>query len=246
MAAQVFAEGQSIFRPPLFDGEDYQYWKTRMEFFLQGYNYQIWSIIEDGDLQISKPKEEWTAEDKNNLSLNSKTKSFMCCALTKQEFNRISACKTAKDMWKTLRLTYEGTDKVKETRIDILVTKYEKFQMEQGESISQMYNDFTEIINGLTELGKKYSQGDMVRKILRSLPKQWTPKVTAIEEANDLSTMTLEKLIGSLMAHEINMKRLEENTSKGRSINAFKAEERTSDENTTSDSSDVDSEEEII
>ncbi|MQL76298.1 hypothetical protein Taro_008682 [Colocasia esculenta] len=157
MAAQGFAEGQSIFWPPLLDGEDYQYWKTRMEFFLQGYDYRIWSIIEDGDLQISKPKEEWTIEDKNKLSLNNKVKSFMCCALTKQEFNRVSSCKTTKNMWETIKLTYEGTNKVKETRIDILVTQYEKFQMEPGESISQMYNDFIEIINGLTGLGKKFN-----------------------------------------------------------------------------------------
>ncbi|MQM04126.1 hypothetical protein Taro_036922 [Colocasia esculenta] len=43
-------------------------------------------------------------------------------------------------MWDKLKLTYEGTDKVKETRINILVTQYEKFPMEAGESISQMAN----------------------------------------------------------------------------------------------------------
>ncbi|MQL83791.1 hypothetical protein Taro_016282 [Colocasia esculenta] len=238
MAVQGFTECQSIFQPPLFDGEDYQYCKTMMEFFLQGYAYQIWSIIEDGDLQIFKPKEEWTTEEKKKISLNSKAKSFMCCALIKQEFNRISTCKTVKDMWEMLRLTYEGTVKVKETRIDIMVTQYEKFKMKQGEFISQMYNEFTEIINGLASLGKKYSQGDMVRKILRSLSKQWIPKVTAIEEANDLSTMTLEKLIGSLMAHKINMERLGESSFRRRPNNTFKAEESTSDEATVSECSD--------
>ncbi|MQL93253.1 hypothetical protein Taro_025902, partial [Colocasia esculenta] len=34
------------------------------------------------------------------------------------------------EMWEKLRITYEGTDKVKETRIDILVTHYERFQMQ--------------------------------------------------------------------------------------------------------------------
>ncbi|MQL96266.1 hypothetical protein Taro_028940 [Colocasia esculenta] len=83
---------------------------------------KLWSIIEDGDLLISKPKEEWTDEDIKKISLNNKAKSFMCCALTRQEFNRISACKSVKEMWDKLKLTYEGKDKVKETRIDILVT----------------------------------------------------------------------------------------------------------------------------
>ncbi|MQL88684.1 hypothetical protein Taro_021254 [Colocasia esculenta] len=100
-----------------------------MEFFLQGYDYKLWIIIEDGDLQTSKPKEEWTDEDKKKISLNIKSKSFMSCALSRQEFNIIYACKSAKEMWDKLKFTYEGTDKVKETRIDILVTQYEKFQM---------------------------------------------------------------------------------------------------------------------
>ncbi|MQL94714.1 hypothetical protein Taro_027378 [Colocasia esculenta] len=139
-------------------------------------------------------------DDKKKISLNCKAKSILCFALSKKEFNRISACKSAMEMWKKLRITYEGTDKVKETRIDILM-------------------------------------GDMVGKILRSLPASWTPKVTAIEEANDLKIMSLEKLIGSLMAHEINMERLGESFRKKKNSNALKAEEDTSEEDSYSQES---------
>ncbi|MQM15820.1 hypothetical protein Taro_048772 [Colocasia esculenta] len=162
MAAQGFVEGQSINRPPLFDGEDYNYWKTRMEFFLQGYDYQLWTIIEEGDLIVLKPREEWIDNDRKMLSHNSKAKNLICCALTRIEFNRISACKLAKEMWDKLKLTYEGTDKVKETRIDILGTQCEKFQMLTGETITQIYSRFTDITNGLAGLGKMYNTGDMV------------------------------------------------------------------------------------
>ncbi|MQL68791.1 hypothetical protein Taro_001033 [Colocasia esculenta] len=53
--------------------------------------------------------------------------------------------------------------------------------------------------------------------------------VTAIEEANDLKRMSLEKLIGSLMAHEINMERLGESSSRKKQSNALKAEEDSSE-----------------
>ncbi|MQL95840.1 hypothetical protein Taro_028510 [Colocasia esculenta] len=76
------------------------------------YFYQIWSIIEDGDLKITKPKKEWTDEERKNTSLNSKAKSILCCSSSKTEFNRISACKMAKEMWDKLKLTYEGTYKI--------------------------------------------------------------------------------------------------------------------------------------
>ncbi|GAV85633.1 LOW QUALITY PROTEIN: zf-CCHC domain-containing protein/UBN2 domain-containing protein, partial [Cephalotus follicularis] len=62
------------------------------------------------------------------------------------------------------------------------------------------------IINSLKNLGKSYPNQELVRKILRCLPKSWTPKVTAIEEANDLTTLPLEQLLGSLMTHETTMK----------------------------------------
>ncbi|MQL71655.1 hypothetical protein Taro_003975 [Colocasia esculenta] len=168
----------------------------------------------------------------------------MCCALSKKEFNCISACMSAMEMWEKLRITYEGTDKVKETRIDILVTQYERFQVQPRESITQMYSRFTDITNGLAGLGKTYEMGDMVRKILSSLPASWTPKVTVIEEANDLKIMSLEKLIGSLMAHEINMERLGESSSRRKQSNALKAEEDLSEESSDDNVSNEDSDDE--
>ncbi|KAL5540333.1 hypothetical protein UlMin_042895 [Ulmus minor] len=47
---------------------------------------------------------------------------------------------------------------------------------------------------------------EKVRKILRSLPKQWEAKVTAIQEAKNLSILPLDELVGSLMTHEMTMK----------------------------------------
>ncbi|MQL91501.1 hypothetical protein Taro_024119, partial [Colocasia esculenta] len=167
----------------------------------------------------------WTDDDKKKISLNFKAKSILYCALSKKEFNRISVCKSVMEIWEKLRITYEGIDKVKETMIDILVAQYEKFQMQPGESITQMYNRFIDITNGLAGLGKTYDMGDM------------TPKVTAIEEANDLKRMSLEKLIGSLMAHKINMERLGESSSRKKHNNALKAAEDTSGDESDGDKS---------
>jgi len=47
-----------------------------------------------------------------------------------------------------------------------------------------------------------------VSKILRSLPARWRPKVTAIEEAKDLNTLSVEDLFSSLKVHEISLNEL--------------------------------------
>ncbi|GAV69676.1 LOW QUALITY PROTEIN: zf-CCHC domain-containing protein/UBN2 domain-containing protein, partial [Cephalotus follicularis] len=75
----------------------------------------------------------------------------------------------------------------------------------------------------LKNLGKSYSNQELVRKILRCLPKNWTPKVTAIEEAKNLSTLSLEQLLGSLMTHETTMKNHENVEVKKKKSIAFKA-----------------------
>ncbi|MQL68080.1 hypothetical protein Taro_000348 [Colocasia esculenta] len=55
-------------------------------------------------------------------------------------------------------------------------------------------------------------------------------KVTAIEEAHDLTQLSFDKLIGSLMAHEINMKRFSESSSKIEMANALNVEDSSSSE----------------
>ena len=105
----------------------------------------------------------------------------------------------------------------------MLVHRYELFQMEQNESIFSMFTYFTDIINGLKCLGKTYSNSNLVRKVLRSLPRTWEPKVTTIQEAKDLNTYPLDELLGSLMTHELTMQQRSDEESKKKKTIALKA-----------------------
>ena len=94
--------------------------------------------------------------------------------------------------------------------------------MEVDESIPSMFTRFTNIINSLKSLEKSYINGELVRKILRSLPKGRQPKVTAIQETKDLNTLELDELMGSLMTHEITMRTHEDHDKKKKGF-AFKS-----------------------
>jgi len=54
-----------------------------------------------------------------------------------------------------------------------------------------MYSRFQTLVFGLQILKKSYVASDHVSKILRSLPARWRSKVTAIEEAKDLNTLSV-------------------------------------------------------
>ncbi|GAV77517.1 UBN2 domain-containing protein, partial [Cephalotus follicularis] len=130
------------------------------------------------------------------------------------EFNHVSSLDSAKEMWDRLMVTYEGTNQVKDTKINRLVHDYELFTMLGNENISSMYARFNDIINALKGLGCAYTNHELVSKILRCLPKSWEPKVTAIEEAKDLSTLSLQDLLGLLMTQELRMNEQTKNESK--------------------------------
>ena len=131
---------------------------------------------------------------------------ILYCALDPNEFNRISTCESAKEIWDRLDVTHEGTNQVKESKINILVHNYELFKIKSDESIIEMFTRFIDIINGLKSLIKLCPNNEQVRKILRSLPKSWEAKVTAIQEVKDLNTLPFEELLGSLMTYELTQK----------------------------------------
>ena len=87
-----------------------------------------------------------------------------------------------------------------------------------------MITRFTNIINGLEALGKTYKESKKVMKILRSLPSKWHTKVTAIQEAKDLTKLPMKELLGSLMTYEINLtKKQQEDKGKKKKSIALKA-----------------------
>ena len=158
------------------------------------------------------------------------------CALDKNEFNRVSTSTSAHQIWHTLEVTHEGTNKVKESKISILMHRFELFKMEEYETITDMITRFTDTTNTLIALGKVYTQVEMVRKVLRALTPEWEKKTTAIEEANNLSTLTLENLVGNLMAYEVQLQDRRENEQPKKKLLAFNA----SSDTDTSDDSDSD------
>ena len=87
------------------------------------------------------------------------------------EFNRISICTSTKEIWDNFEITHEGTNQVKESKINLLIHKYEIFKIEQHESISDIFSKFINIINALNGLGKTYSNYEHVCKVLRCLSK---------------------------------------------------------------------------
>ena len=104
-----------------------------------------------------------------------------------------------------METTYEGTNKVKHTKLHMLTTQFEELRMREDESFDSFYSKLNEMVIGKFNLGEKTKDLKVVQKILRSLPKSFRVKVIAIEECKDLDEIKVQELIGSLQTYKLSL-----------------------------------------
>ncbi|GKB34594.1 zf-CCHC domain-containing protein [Tanacetum coccineum] len=121
-------------------------------------------------------------------------------------------CKTTKETWDTLLITHQGNSQVKDNKIDLLVQQYEQFTISEEESIDNGFARFYTIITSLK----------------------------ALEESKELTSLSLDELIGNLKVYEVIIKEDSEMVKGKRELNrSLKAKKESSDEDSsTSDSED--------
>ncbi|GKA12546.1 hypothetical protein Tco_0692092 [Tanacetum coccineum] len=188
--------------------------------------------IRETKLDEVVPFENQTDDLKRRLAKNNEAKMVIYNALPRKEYERIFMCNTAKEIWKTLLITHQGNNQVKDNKIDLLVQQYEQFVISEDESIDSAFARFNTIITSLKALDEGYSSKNYVRKFLRALHPKWRAKVTAIEESKDLTSLSLDELIGNLKVHEMIIKKDSEivKAKVERKSLALKAKKESSDE----------------
>ena len=104
-----------------------------------------------------------------------------------------------------MEITYKGTKKVKDTKLQMLTTHSEKLKMSEDKSFDSFYGKLNEVVIGKFNLGEKTEDSKIMRKILRSLLESFRAKVTTIEESKDLDEIKVQELIGSLQTYELSL-----------------------------------------
>ncbi|GJV36170.1 retrovirus-related pol polyprotein from transposon TNT 1-94 [Tanacetum coccineum] len=148
MDSNKYLEGKSMERPPLFESDNFIYWKNRFETYVKSKDLDLWHVITN------------------------------------------------------------------------------------DESIESAFARFNTIITSLKALDEGYSSKNYVRKFLRALHPKWRAKVTTIEESKDLTSLSLDELIGNLKVHEMIIKKDSEIVKEKveRKSLALKAKKESSDE----------------
>ena len=86
---------------------------------------------------------------------------------------RVSTTNTAKQAWDTLETAYQGLDKVRTSKLQILRRDFESLLMKDIESIDSFYTRVISLINQLKYHGDNIEYIRVIEKFLRSLPQNF-------------------------------------------------------------------------
>ncbi|CAM8981546.1 unnamed protein product [Rhodiola kirilowii] len=113
-------EGQSTNRPPLLEGPNYAYWKSKMKAFLKSLDERAWKAVMIGWTEpmmanlegavMPKPEAMWSEADDVAAVGNSKALNAIFYGVDENVFELIAECEVAKEAWDILRMAYEGPD----------------------------------------------------------------------------------------------------------------------------------------
>ena len=149
----------SSLQTPIFTGKNYEYWPlTRKALFI---GQDVWEIFQHG---YAEPTDMTTY---NNLTQaekdvlrehgkkNGKALFYIHQAMHESILPRVAAKTNAKQAWDTLETTYQGLDKVRTSKLQILRRDFESLSMKYYETVDTFYTRVVGLINQLNLMEKR-------------------------------------------------------------------------------------------
>ena len=107
--------------------------------------------VKDGEVTrvIPKTRKQYNDSDRLLVQKNHKARKLLMCGLSRNEYDLISSCESAKEIWDLLKTTYEGTEEIRKSKLDLFSTQFEDLTMNDGELIHEVCTRFSNIIDEL-------------------------------------------------------------------------------------------------
>ncbi|GKD18400.1 uncharacterized mitochondrial protein-like protein [Tanacetum coccineum] len=177
------------FQCPILTSTNYTIWRMRMEVLLGIHG--VWDVVDPGSDDAKK----------NNI-----VKGLLFQSIPEDLILQIGNLKTGKEMWEAIKTRNLGADRVKEARLQTLITEFENLKMLDNGTIDEYAAKLSGIASKSATLGEVMSEHKLVKKFLTSLPRRFVHIVAALEQVLDLKTTGFEDVVGRLKAYEERVK----------------------------------------
>lgn len=101
-----------------------------------------------------------------------------------------------------MKKKYQGNAHVQKAQLERLKRSSEVLMMKSGESITGYFGRVMLVANEMRNCGGHMQDDAIEEKILRTLTEKWNFMVCSIEESKNISLMSVDTLMSSLLVHE--------------------------------------------
>lgn len=171
---------------PMLNDSNYTVWAMRMKVMLK--IYHVYDAIEPGSEDV----------DKNNIATG-----LLFQAMPEALTLQVGDQESPKGIWDAIKSRHQGADRVKEARLQTLMSEFERIKMKDSDTIDSFSGKLSEIASKSSSLGRKIDDTKLVKKFLNSLPRgKFIQIIASLEQVLDLNKTGFEDIVGRLKAYE--------------------------------------------
>ncbi|KAL6193975.1 hypothetical protein ACLB2K_035059 [Fragaria x ananassa] len=109
---------------------------------------------------------------------------------------------TSKQLWDSMKIKYQGNDRVKRAQLQTLRRDFEVLEMKLGESVTDYFARVMVVANDMRNFGEDMPDVKIVEKILCTLTEKFNYIVCSIAESKHIDRLSVDELQSSLLVHE--------------------------------------------
>jgi hypothetical protein len=165
---------------------------------LYGLHPSIWEVVVVG---VTSPTNSVPmVEQAQDYFCNAQAVRVIISSLCAQEFNKVHNVEIAKKIWDTLKETHEGTDEVREGKMDLLQGELEHFIMHDEETVRLMYDRLMVLVSYIRFLeSTEWEDHKVTRKLLRAFTPRNPTLATMIRRNPKFKVKMSIQLLGEIL-----------------------------------------------
>nr|KAJ0225283.1 hypothetical protein LSAT_V11C100031530 [Lactuca sativa] len=166
---------------PMLIFEFYDEWADRMEAYLNGIDEELWNCIL-GDVRppaavqsigTSSTNQNVNEQSERLLKNEKKCMRELRGALPPVVYNYVRSCKTAKEIWNTLKEKYQGSEKTKINSVKHFLVELRDFKPKEDEYIKLYYDRLSKLIYKCNRYGINRSTMEFNLTFIMGICKEW-------------------------------------------------------------------------
>ncbi|XP_076933311.1 uncharacterized protein LOC143599190 [Bidens hawaiensis] len=143
---------------PMLTKNNYTTWALRIKDVFR--SHDLWDVV--------KPRSVAAVDEKKNCAAIA----YLFQSIPEEQIQQVVQYEFAWEIWNAIKTRYVGEERVKEARLNTLITEFETMRMKDTDTIDDFSGRLSGIASKFASLGSALDEQRLVRKFFTSMPKR--------------------------------------------------------------------------